>query len=312
MAETKWGLALTEAGTLAVVPYAKGYSGWEPIGPYQAQGRVRASGLYDSLGDAWDASRALVGLAEVKSERGPQMSRGEVAEERARLMEELRPQVWRSLERDLRPLVEQKLQLQLERELWEKEMSENKEAFGAYLKWAACKKEEEAMDKSAEKIEAVGVVGKAKDLAGRAATTVRSDARKMAYRSFGRKIVQGAQAGLVRFLKDKGVGPKARQPLVDMIQSDAGKAVIGYTLGTLGTFLPGMAGKEIVAEACEELRIEAMSLGMDHLLSGIGDYLLPDIFGHVSALEAAVKPSLPTQKGASLYADVEPQREESL
>lgn len=264
-------------------PYIRyGDGAWQEDG--QEYGQRLSGGIYQTAEEALNAARALVGLARVKRHGlASGISREAL---RTELFAELRPEVWAELEQRLRPLVEKEIALRVERERWEQEKQEHgkRESMAKLVETYEAKAEAEKPS----------LGKKVKELAGSAATTVRSDARKMAFRSFGRKIVQGAQTGLVRFLKDKGVGPRAREPLVEMIQSEAGKAVIGYTIGTLGAFLPGMAGRPVVAEACEELRVEAMSLGLDHLLSGVGEYLLPDIFGHVSALEAAMQPEAPS------------------
>lgn len=274
-----WAVSLGYHGDLLVVPVeGNGYSGWRSVANSSANGThtlFRDEQVYASQEEALSAARVSVGLAGIaKPIHAVEQRLAEAARREAEAR--IRDEIEQDVRRELVPLVKRELLVEAREQALATRKTEKETKTMARAKMEDTQGDEEA-----------SLLDKAKALGGRAASTVKSDARKMALRSFGRKIVEGAQKGIVKFLADKGVGPKARQPLVELVESKAGKAVIGYGLGTLGSFIPGMAGKPIVMEACEELRVEAMSLGLDEVLGGIGEYLLPDLFSTVKALEEA-------------------------
>jgi hypothetical protein len=121
--------------------------------------------------------------------------------------------------------------------------------------------------------------------AKKAGQTVKEDGRDAAVRSLCRQIVGGARKGIVRFLREKKMAPSAQAIILDLFDSKHGTVVVGFMLGTFLPLLPGLSGRPVVDAAAKEFRVEAMSLGFDTMLDGLGEYLLPDILSGVMAVE---------------------------
>lgn len=277
---TGWTMTVVN-GDVYVVPVTRSNgNGWTFQGtqahnaPQGGYTRIEDKDVSDTEAEALSRARRAVGLAKI--DYASQHFRQTLADsEKEQLRRSYEAEVKDELRVSLRPVIEERMMLQAERAAFARE-KETKTM-------ARAKMEDEEMPADAT------LLDKAKAAGGKAVATVKTDAQRAAIRSVARQIVTGARKALLKFLADKGVGPKARGPLEELIDSQAGKMVIGYTLGTIVPLIPGLAGRPIVVAAGDELRVEAMSLGLDSVFEGLGEYVFPDVMKSVAALEKATE-----------------------
>ena len=277
---TGWFAVMSPAGEVVIVPVLRPgpHAEWRvAAGPTNQTFVIQTEYVCKTEGDALSRARASVGLARIEI-RGHNTALALEEEEKKRLRAMYSIEVKHDLRESLRPVIEERMMLQAERA-----------AFAREKENMTMARRDEAGETEAPAESSL--LGKAKAAGTKAISTVKTDAQRAAIRTVARQIVTGARKALLKFLADKGVGQKARGPIEEIIDSQAGKMMIGYTLGTIVPLVPGLSGRPIVIAAGEELRVEAMSLGLDSVFEGLSEYVFPDVIKSVKALEdAAGKP----------------------
>ena len=156
---------------------------------------------------------------------------------------------------------------------------------------------------------------------GGVVATFKKDSVAAGYRVAGRKLSKVAQQGLVLLFKSQGMKSKEIKSLMNLAETDMGRAGIAHLIGQALPRIPGLKDNPRVLRLAEELRVESMSDGMemtlDGLLGGLSAQFLPQIQAIISELPAEETVAPPVKqrieaKGDNKAAEEEAEAEEEV
>ncbi len=115
---------------------------------------------------------------------------------------------------------------------------------------------------------------------------VKDDAIEAAYRVAAHQMVQAVKTALVKALNAKKVKKSQVQAASDLLNSEAGYAVIAMALGTALNFAPGISEDPRAKKLSAEFRVNGMTAAGNLLIDEALGNILPSIMGALNNLPA--------------------------
>jgi len=142
---------------------------------------------------------------------------------------------------------------------------------------------------------------------------VKDDASDAGYRVCAKTMSKGIKNAILRAMKDKGVDGGRIKAVADVLETEAGEALISILLGYSLTYVPKLNEDPRAERLANEFRIGGMSTAGNFAMEIAFEYFLAPIHTAMEALPEApkVRVRVPTEEDAEEFENNEEELEKS-